>query len=223
MEILKDILNLFIDAERRFSTKAAIFIAILIGGMLANNIFGFTYYYNISNKLEKISAINLILKDSTITANNKLELTRIREEVLERVTIPEAIADRVSNAYAQLKKTNLNAHEDKAASTQSIAIVSPRSSTWFLLSTSGLYIILVIVLLPVGLIAVMQTKEALNGILGLFVVAFVMYGIGAFNYYVLNLLPQFGNSWAWNYALNAVIQISLLALLSLTYIRINKT
>ena len=90
--IYKDI----ISGEKTFFKKFYIFIFILLGLYLTDNLFGFSYYHSINAKIEKTREINTILKDSALLNKNEIiSFKTFRNEIINRKTFKD-------NAYSFL-------------------------------------------------------------------------------------------------------------------------
>lgn len=222
MEILKELFSFLTDANRHFSTKAGIFVFIIFGTILVNNIFGFTYYYNLNNKIEKATAINKLLQDSINSKDNRIVLMKMRDDVLNRQTVIESTIQTVSNTY---KKLNYNLHENASSTDlkKNPSIDTPdRNNFLFVISSSGIYVLLLILIVPLVIIFGFRTTETLNFFTGAIISSAVLYSLAALNYYVFGLIPLIRNNWGWNYILNAVLQIAFLAVVGFLIVRSKK-
>jgi len=214
MEILKDLFAFLTDTNKHFSTRAAIFFALFIGLLLADNLFGFTYYYNISNKIEKAASINKLIGDSSISLNNKMLLISMRNEVLSRETVIETVERKASFMYNKLKANASNDKENSLPNQQPERRNMPaRSGFWFVISSSGIYIIFTLITIPFILVSSVRTSDYFNFLLGSIAALGAFYGMAAFNYYVFGLIPLIGGNWVWNYLINFILQVTILGLI----------
>jgi hypothetical protein len=221
-DILKQFIFFLTDTNKHFSTKAGIIVAVILGVLLANNLFGFTYYYNIHNKSEKIKEINELLKDSTITGVEKSTLINIRSEVLYRQTIVEIAAEKIADAYSYLKTKTFHKKQPQQNTEKPGRLMAARNNFWFLMSTSGLYIIVLLIAVPAILLASFQSGQAFNALIGAILIIAIFYSISAFFYYAFGLIPRIAENWAWNYVLNFVLQITLTTLAAVGLHRIKQ-
>lgn len=219
MEVLKELFAFLTDANRHFSAKAGIFILIILTTILVNNVFGFTYYYNINNKIEKTSAINKLLQDSTTSKDNRAVLVRMRDDILNRQTAVESAVQLVSNTY---KRLNYNSHKEQSSAKgkeELVVKIPERNNTWFLISSSGIYAAALITIIPLILFYGFQTPEPVNFFTGAVISGAVLYSLAAFNYYTFGLIPIIRNNWSWNYALNFLLQVAFLFIMGLIIVR----
>ena len=179
---------------------------------------GFTYYYNINNKIEKVSALNKLVNDSTASTEDKTKLIEIRKEVLNRKSIPEEIGDHVYSFVT----TSLRSQKG----TQPTAVANnSKNELLFLISTSGLYVASIMFLIPFGLINLASTKlrDRFNFFMGLAGVVLLLCIITLFGNFLLGFIPQIGHGWGWNYGLNALIQFSVFSFFIGAFIKLAKS
>lgn len=87
-KIYKDIT----DSEKTFIKKFYIYSLIFFSLYVADNLIGFSYYHNVSSKLEKTKEINLILKDSSLLSNEEhIKLKLLRSDILNRRTLKDNV------------------------------------------------------------------------------------------------------------------------------------
>lgn len=93
-KIYKDIT----DSEKTFIKKFYIYLLIILGLYVTDNLIGFSYYQSVSNKLEKTKEINLILKDSCVLSKDELsKLKLLRNDIINHKNIKDNIYSFFSN------------------------------------------------------------------------------------------------------------------------------
>lgn len=215
MSFFDNILNFITDSNKRLSAKATIVVLTVIALLLTDNIIGFSHYYNNQRQLEQLKSISTLLKDSTLNSETKKNLLELQKTTFTRKNILEKSID-----FMRGLKFNLSDEDENASS----KVEGARNDFWFLMSTSGLYILITILLIPVLLITDKKTPF-LKLVATLIIFSLVMAFTSWFNYWLFELIiPDrlFGN-WIWNYVINAIIQIGLIVGLTWTTNTINRS
>lgn|SRR5690554_3194834 len=216
MDFIDKILNYITDSNRRLSSKAAIGILALMSIIVIDNITGFSYYYNKNRQLEQLETIKILLSDSTLTSETRQKLIVLETHVLERKSI-------IDYSLTFLKNISLtNSKQSEATKNNNGKII--RNNIWFLMSTSGIYILTTILVVPVFLFMDKKTPF-LKLLASMIVFVIVMFFTSWFNYWLFDkIIPDrlWGN-WTWNYIINFILQVGLMiGLYSATTI-MNKT
>lgn len=80
-------------SDKSFLKKFYIYILIIFGLYVADNIIGFSYYQSVSSKIEKTKEINSILKDMAVLS--KSEITKLKtfkkRYIINRKTIKDNV------------------------------------------------------------------------------------------------------------------------------------
>ena len=204
MNFLENILNFITDSNKRLSAKTAIVILTLLSVIVIDNVTGFSYYYNNQRKLDQLESIKNLLKDTTLTTETKQKLTVIQSKVFERKNIFDYSLSFFRNISLTSSKNNQTTIKSKGS------II--RNDIWFLMSTSGFYILVTILVVPILLFTDKKTPFwKLLASMIMFVI--VMFFSSWFMYWLLDkIIPDelFG-SWTWNYIINFIIQVGLVA------------
>jgi len=216
MDFIDKILNYITDSNRRLSSKAAIGILALMSIIVIDNITGFSYYYNKNRQLEQLETIKILLSDSTLTSETRQKLIVLETHVLERKSI-------IDYSLTFLKNISLtNSKQSEATKNNNGKII--RNNIWFLMSTSGIYILTTILVVLVFLFMDKKTPF-LKLLASMIVFVIVMFFTSWFNYWLFDkIIPDrlWGN-WTWNYIINFILQVGLMiGLYSATTI-MNKT
>lgn len=205
MTFIDNILNYVTDSKKRLSSRASIIVLFIAGVFLFDNIFGFSEYYNNARQLEQLKSISLLLKDTSIKSDVRTDLLKMQAQTLKRRSIIDKTVDFFKSLSFSSKKETITTGNAIVVAT------NDRSNLWFLLSSSCLYIIIGILLIPVMLITDKTTP--ILKLIAILIMMVVIFTFGAwFNYWLFDLiLPDkiFG-SWTWNYIFNFLLQIGLL-------------
>lgn len=78
------LVNYLTNDSIRFLKKVLFVILTTIGLFVIDNVFGFSYYYNVSSKTEQVKELNKLITDHTLSTYEVQMLKRIRTEVLSR-------------------------------------------------------------------------------------------------------------------------------------------
>ncbi len=196
------ILNYVTDNKKRLSSRAAIVVLVFAAVFLFDNIFGFSEYYNNARQLDQLKTITLLLKDTSIKGEIRSDLLKMEAKTLKRKSIVDKTVDFFKSLSFSSDKENVKSTPYNT---------NGRSNLWFFLSSSCIYIIVGLLLIPVMLITDKTTP--ILKLIAILIMMIVIFTFGAwFNYWLFDLiLPDkiFG-SWVWNYIFNFILQIVLL-------------
>jgi len=70
------------DKQIRFLKKFVFVIFVVVGLILVDNIFSFSYYTNVSNKTTQIKEINQILESNSLSKKETIQLKSLRTQVI---------------------------------------------------------------------------------------------------------------------------------------------
>lgn len=200
MSLYENILGFITDRTKQLSTRATAVILTLFCLVLIDNIIGFTHYYNNQRKLEQLKSISTLLNDTLLSKETRQELIELEKHTFKR----KNILDYSISFVQDLTWTNKTSNKPEKISQ------SERSDIWFLISASGIYILVTIFVVPVLLLTNKKTPFfKLLASMIMFVI--VMFFTCWFNYWLFDkIIPDrvFG-SWTWNYIINFVLQIGL--------------
>jgi len=203
MSFYDNLLSFVTDRSKRLSARATVIIITLFCVLLLDNIFGVSFYYNKQRQLDQLKSITQLLKDTTLTADTRTKLIALEQQTLDRKTIIDYSSSFLKNISYTSSKQSLNITNNRA---------NPiRNDFWFLISSSGLYILVTIILVPVILFADKKTP-IFRLIATLLIFIIVMSFTAFFNYWFFDkIIPDhlFG-SWTWNYIVNFLFQIGLI-------------
>jgi hypothetical protein len=161
----------------------------------ADSIFGFTYYNNIDNKIEKTKEINSILKDSLVLNKNEiLYFKKLRTEVLHRKTIKDDIYSFFSNISFTSSKNPITT---KPIETNPII----ERNFYLHFITSAFPIILVMVIFFFA--GIFDRKTTISQRIGVvFFVEIILYPFAFLFSKTLYLIPLINNTPLINYIIN---------------------
>jgi len=195
----------FISDERiRFSSKTLIVILSLATILIVDNILGFSYYYSTGKKIENVLTLNRIINDTTTDSDTKIIAKNLRNELLIR----KNIVTQTVLFFRNIKLTNSKIDQikpTKAADKTKDSIM--RNNFWFHLSSSGLFYLLGITLLPF-MFFMNPYESVLQRIATSIFTTLVFMSFGLVFYWICNFFPQlYFKTWIWNYLLNFVLQL----------------
>lgn len=196
MDFINNIISFLFDNKRKISSKASIIIFTVITLIILDNLLGFTYYLDVSNKTQYVKELNLMINDSISDLTTKKFADSLRLEVIKRENI-------VQKAYSFLHsiKSSRGKKENKIT-----------RGFWFHFSSSGLFYLLAIVIFPIILNSGKKSsfiKRLGNALIasGIFII------LGIFFYWILDLIPQILKGYSFlNIILNFIIQIFVIIL-----------
>jgi len=106
MEFFAPLFNFVTDNTRRSLQKIMLVTFTLIVLLLLDNLFGFSYYYNLGHKVTIASQIHGILKDKDLDVQTRNQLLAINRQVLGHASLKDA----VYNTLADYDKPTTFAH-----------------------------------------------------------------------------------------------------------------
>jgi len=197
-----NILSFVTDRSQRISARATVIVLVLSLILLVDNITGFSFYYNKQRQLDQLKSISQLLKDTTISADTKTKLTALEQQTLDRKTIVDYSLSFLKNISLTSSSQPQNIKKNNAKSI--------RNDFWFLVSSSGLYILVTILLVPVILFTDKKTPF-FRLLATLIIFVFIMTFTAWFNYWLFDIIipDQLFGSWTWNYVANFLLQIGL--------------
>jgi hypothetical protein len=203
MAFYDKIFEFITNRSNSLSAKATIVILTLFTIFIADNIIGFSYYYNKDKQLEQLKSITFLLKESSISSENRKYLINLESETLNR----KDIVDYSSLLFENISEIS-SAMSQKTINNKDSVI---RNDFWFLISTSGIYILVTVLILPIILLTDRKTPF-LKLVATLLIFSLVMIFTTWFNYWLFDkIIPnQIFGSWIFNYILNFILQISLM-------------
>ena len=203
MAFYDKIFEFITNRSNSLSAKATIVILTLFTIFIADNIIGFSYYYNKDKQLEQLKSITFLLKESSISSENRKYLINLESETLNRKDIfyySSLLFENISEISSEMSQKTIN---NKGS------VI--RDNFWFLISTSGIYILVTVLVLPILLLTDRKTPF-LKLVATLLIFSLVMVFTSWFNYWLFDkIIPsQIFGSWFFNYILNFILQCSLM-------------
>ena len=198
MAFFENILDFVTDKSKRLSSRATIVIISILMILLADNIIGFSYYYNKERQIEQLINVTELLKDPSIDSELRSELLILQKQSFKR----ENVIDKSLSFINSISNTETVNGKDNN--------INPRNNYLYLASTSGLYILIALFVVPVLLLTT-RNIPFLQLIAMLLVFLVIMFFTSWFNYWLFEkIIPSevFG-SWTWNYIINFMLQIVL--------------
>lgn len=212
MSYIDHITEFLFDEHRRISSKAAVVLFIILSIIFVDNYLGFSFHYNIDKRIEQVEKVNKILSDSLVDSTTKAFALNVRSEIMERKNAVDYLFSFFRGKSNTVIKHQANKPPDNPKNNDPI-IPSIKNNFWFNISAGGLYYLLAILMLPVLIFTDKTTSLPQRVGTGL-VAALLFFGLGWFFYWVCTFIPQISDTtWAWNYIVNAIIQIVLVGLL----------
>lgn len=180
--------------DKSISTKIRILRVILIFVILlaVNDYLGFTYYYNLGQKINLIEKIEKTKSSKELNPDHKKILIELEEEIINRKHVFTQCNDYLSYLLFSEKQIKQEAQKE-------------RSLLAHILSSSIIWIVLFLIVF----VAILVDKDENDSdtILGIVIVLIFLGGLVFFFQWVLAFIPIiWGNSF-YNYLLNVIIQI----------------
>lgn len=214
-EAFGHLLKLFTDKTVKWTAKSATVLVIFLLLWWVNNMFDFGHSYRLSNKLEHLEKISLLLKDTSLTNEQQLVLKAERSYIFEHKSAFDHIYNYCSSFPSEVVNFihknlyNKKVEPSKYVKSQknTIPMIKTRDRYWHFITSS---IIIWLFCLFVIYLMVTDKKTLIGnlilGIIGLLLVAYITSLLFAT---ILSLIPVFDHLWI-NYGLNVLIQLIIL-------------
>lgn len=209
MSFIDSFVQIITDDRRRVSSRAGFVIIIVIGVLVIDNLMGFSFHYQKEKNIQELEKLSSIIKDSSIDSTSKAYAISLRNEIFYR----KNLLDYTLSAFRKSSKSDKSPQIIPPTANPN-KIDSPiKNVFWTYASSAGLYFIFCFITLP--LILITDRKNKLIVRIGTALSIIVSLGImGFFLTWLFSLIPMISNkTWLWNYILNAVLQLSIVALL----------
>jgi hypothetical protein len=196
------LLSFITNKNHRLTTRALGFAAIILSLMLLNNFFGVSLYFTNGKKLEQLTTLSTLLKDTALSKETHAKLLVMEKELFERQTL-------VGTGWHFL--TGLFTSNNVGTAPKSE--MRPPNNLLFFISSSFIFIIGVLVMIAVIFIDQKTPFWEMVTIAILASIAFLLGGM--FNYWLFGkIFPKMLlNSWTYNYVLNGIMHILMVAFL----------
>lgn len=208
MGYIDHISEFLFNKNERLAAKAGVVIILIIGVILIDNILGFSYHYNLTNKIETLKKLNDIIRDPTTDSITKSFAINERINVIERTDVFSLSLKLFKGKTTKLPKRRVEDSISKTESNSSLV----RSNFWFNTSAGGLYFLLALITIPIVIFTEKSQPISQRLFVGT-VTSVSMFLMGFFLLWLCNLIPQIStNTWLWNYILNSTIQVTIVIL-----------
>lgn len=231
MSYIDGIFDFLRDKTLTFSKKFLIIFGIVLLVLIFDWLFGISFNYSINqriNQIEKIEnmKLNFSLNDTVLSELNRLETKIIdRFDYVKLIHFQEfKFKDKTiitSDTFNTLHKHNLITKKDtlqkfpnsKITTTVSKRKVFPRNWIWDLVSSTFIYLIIILFLI---ILPFTQKSEFLTTLLGSII---LIIAIGLFCwliYWIFSNIPTIIRPWI-NYTINAIVQIVIVIIIALIF------
>jgi hypothetical protein len=207
MELFAPVFSFIIDKSNKKFQKALLITLSVLLLMFLDNVFGFTYYYNLNNKLDILSKIHSILKDNAVDTATKSKLTLLTTQILEHSSIKDKI-------------WNLISYSDKPKGVQYIIYQYLTSSVFFIaVMIAGVFTTYKELTNPVKYIL----RKPLVIIKIYFFVELFLFATSIIVTWLLSLIPLIAGQVYYNYIANICLNGFIILVFNIFFSRIRKT
>lgn len=209
MSAFDKITELLFDEDTGIWTKLTVVILAIIAVIAVDNLLGFSFYYNADKKIELVNKLNATIKDSTTDSLTKYYAINLRQKITTR---QDFITQSLSFFRGKPSAVKIDQTSIPTAIPKPIE-VSIKNNFWFHLTSSGIYYLFAIILIPFTLVTVKNQSIAKRISIATVAPIFIS-GFGLFFYWLYSFIPQISSTtWLWNYLLNFILQIGFLVFL----------
>ncbi len=212
--IFEKIVAFYTDRTKKMSVKAGIAIIILIIIFFINDFSGFTYYYNINQKISNVEQINNVLSKNNLDYKTKQKLLNVQNEILNRKNVFEKTYDFISNVSFEVPF-------QKNENTEIKQVDNSTNEIWHFVSSSWLLMILMLGFL----IAVFMDKQStlVQGIPVLFFIEIFLFLLCSAFAYVFEFIPIINRDYMFiNYFINFILHFLVLYCIYLSVKKMTK-
>mgnify|MGYP000028783320 CR=1 FL=1 len=218
-EILKGIVNYFVDRTKPLTPKITWSVCILLVLILSDNIIGFSFYYMNNQKLEHIKKIEEIKQLCKLDTLLYRHINKLEQDVLNRKNIFQQFGELFDKAELS-KKTELNTEQTLELnkgneSKSSILKIFPeqpnRSQIWHTITSSFILIVILILLIITLLITpFIKTEDKTALLIGCLFGSLLIAGIIWLTQWAFGLIPVIFHRAYINYSIQIVFQIFII-------------
>jgi len=197
--MFESFIQFIISQQVKTFHKIGTFLFILVILFLVNNIIGFTYYYNNQEKLTQLEQISRLKNNPNLSEESKSSINQIETDLNKRQNVLELATTFISSiklteAQPKPKEDTVTNNEDKDA---------PTRNNLLLFFTSSWYLIYICIYISVMILV--KSKKEIIAKLKLIILFIITLSVGSLlSYYLMTLIPRFGDNWTYNYILSAV-------------------
>jgi hypothetical protein len=208
------ILNFLTDKSRKISTKALVVIMSFVLLIIIDNTFSFSYFHNSSQKVNQLTTISQILKDTTLNKSVKDELLILQKDILSHKTLKDNIYQYLTNLDFETDEIEqVNKSENKIERDEFIHFLT---SAWWIIIPLGL----ITILFPY--IIITQKKQILNTTLGFVFIVGIGYLVSLLFSKILSFIPLIDNNPIYNYILNFFLSGLILGITTILAKKVEK-
>jgi len=211
MPFIDTLTDWFTDPGRTLPQKLAVAVIILFLLYTVNDLLGFSYYYRINKKVENFERLTQIISNEKTDSTSRAQAMALRDVIMCK----EPSYFSLLNLFVKLCKsisTNKRQVVKTTVTTTNIAAnVSMRNEILFFVSSSGIYAIIGVMMIPIILFS---RRQPIIPRIASAIIVILIFGFVTTSLYALtDFIPIILNKWAFNYIVNALIQLSSIIIL----------
>ena len=204
MDVFSSIFEFLADKSKQLSSKAALIISFLVILILADNIFGYTYFNTNNKKIEQVKEINEVLKDTSLPENIKNYFTALRQNVIDHKNIKNYLSDFFTNISFTNSK-NIKTPIPINANPISNNLLHFISSSWMTLLT-----MLFMFIIYVSIIFEKNSPSFWKPTTSIIVVEIILISLAFLQSKLFSLIPLINNNHKINYLINTILSFIII-------------
>lgn len=196
----------FTDKSVKWTTKSFNVIIIITVLLLANNTFDFLGSYRLNNKLDQLTKISFLLKDSLTTNNEKSFLYYHKNQIIEDLNYIEKGQKIFGHLFNNFSFTNIK------HSLESLTEVNPKTvkrNFYLHYFFSNTFIIFIMLVIPYSLVKHSNIKSVKLAIATTIIMWIGLILIGLVFAFILGLVPTLKYLWI-NYLLDFILSWTMI-------------
>lgn len=191
MDIVKFIFNLLTDVNRRLRIRIIYGLLIFIVFFFIDNFLGLSYFYQKEKKINQVSQISFLLKDTTLDKKVKEYLEIQQKEIIERKDVKDYF-------FSLVSKVSFKNSANKKIATPIKA--SPIKNDFWMFFWTNIFIFLIMVVTP---FFAFKDKSVtfLKGIFVILIIEIIFIVIAILQYLLIDLIPVLFQTPTINYVI----------------------
>jgi len=186
----------------------SVVIVITAALLLVDNGLGISFHYCVTNKMEELSKVNLIIQNPLSDSTTKAYAISLRQRILTRKNWIDYFSLRQSSNI--VKNAQTNEPPNSATAKDSI-----KDDFWFVGSSIGFFVIASLVFLFMFIFYITEAGSLFVRLASGILYSFIFLTGAAIVFLITRNIPIIKHNWNFNYLLNLIIQCGVMSVILL--------
>lgn len=201
-DIFTTLIGYLTDKNVKLSQRAIIILLFSLFALIIDNTLGLSYHYRVSNKIEELQKVDLMLQNNKTDTIIRYYTAYLRDEIIERKSLID---------YFSFRDMSFNLKQIKTNNPAANAIATePIKNEFKIYFYAGFMFYFIGFLM--AWFCLFGVKDQFSIIERIYLTIYAILTIGGCGYIfglIFDLLPMFGQDWKMNYAISVVVQIAV--------------